>query len=61
MGVRGGAGGARLGKMARHQTLSRLGERCCWEMGRGKETNWKLVVWGVVEMVGGWGDTFIMS
>ena len=29
-------------------------------MGRGKETNWKLVVWGVVEMVGGWGDTFII-
>ena len=50
-GVRGGQGWV---KLARHQTLSCLGERCCWEIGRGEETNWKLVVAvGEVRCVGG--------
>ena len=31
------------GEVARHQTLSRLGERCCWEISRWEETNWKFV------------------
>ena len=47
-------------KLARHQTLSCLGERCCWEIGRGEETNWKLVVAvGEVGWVGGgWSYIF---